>query len=861
MKVLAAAGRHAEAIKHYNSLEHTLWKQLRTVPSETTRELMESIRSRSLERIAIPTVESSGSLGGIVESQSYGMNSAATADTSVSGLPEALTRFFGRETEMDYLTRALDPVQEEPDPTRLFTLIGPGGAGKTRLGVEAARRLHDTYGGVVWFIPLTSVNSASHLRAALSEALCPHNPRMAESIEQLARVIGTSPGLLILDNFEQIAEEAALTVRSLLERAPGLRCLVTSRQRLNIEGEQQISLPPLPTPDTENDAERLRENPSVQLFVDRARKAKSDFDLTTSNAADVAALCRRLEGIPLALELAAGWSNTLTPSQLLERLSRRFDLLVSRRNDIDERHRSLLSTITWSYEQLPAHLQRLFSRLSVFRGGWTLESGEIICTDSGTVAESAPQAAFPFLDELEQLRDRSLIFAEQSGDSVRFRMLESLLEFAERQLSEEERQSLKSIHAHHFLSLAEQAHSELVGPDQIQWLHRLEADHHNLSAAVEWSASDEGETDTGLKIIGAVWRFWAARCHRPDAERLWDLMSGKPGSASLKARAGALEGLGGLALEYEDHQVAQKRLNEALAIYRDLADEAGTARTLCLLGLSLRYEGRIAQGRRLLEGSLALSEQRSDLNDTADALAGLSGCAREERDYATARLLLDRAAAIRRITGNHRGLAWCILTEGYIAILQGDLPGALPYLQDSLRLYRAIGDPALIIQPLFFLAYIARDSGDLDRAKRDGEEALALARRTLLAKKQAIFLLWLGDLAFDRKDSDQARERYIEAIRFAHERGFLYELRCALGGLARISETQGLIDRAVCLYAAGSKIEASPDFELIRKHALDIHAQLSGLKRRIDPAVFKSAWDRGRDMSHGQAVTYAIKVE
>jgi predicted ATPase len=255
--------------------------------------------------------------------------------------------------------------------------------------VEAARRLREEYGGAVWFIPLASLRSESQLIAALTHSLNPQNPGIAESSSQLAESIGLSPMLLVLDNFEQMGDDSALTVRLLLQRAPGLRVLVTSRRPLNVEGEQQFNLPPLPVPESEDAGDDLMQNPSVRLFVARAMRTKSDFNVSDTNAADIAALCRQLEGMPLALELAAGWVSSLSPSQIGDRLSRRFDLLVTRRTDIDERHRSLLSAISWSYEQLPTNLQRLFARLSVFRGGWTLEAAEAVCREpSGSTAPS-----------------------------------------------------------------------------------------------------------------------------------------------------------------------------------------------------------------------------------------------------------------------------------------------------------------------------------------------------------------------------------------------------------------------------------------------------------------------------------------
>ncbi len=378
IRLLSAAGRITDALRQFRAFEQALWKELRVVPSGAARELVDSIRLRGSatresslqkpERFENTQASDEGS-----DSKESGRNLSATS------LPAPLTRFFGRVEEISDLVESISPGERG---ARLVTLTGPGGSGKTRLSLEVARLLSRELSGGVWFVPLGELDDPKQLARAIADAIC-SNRSAEDPIEQLVETIDNRTCLVVLDNFEHLADDAATVVRTLLERLPGLRCLITSRQRLNIEGEEVFGVQPLPTPGGSDDLEELRGNPSVRLFVDRAQSARRDFALTKDNAYSVVALCRHLEGIPLAIELAAAWSSSLSPLQMLDRMSNRFELLVSRRKDLDDRRRSLWDTISWSYQQLAPELRELFARLSVFHSGWSLEAADYIFNDEG----------------------------------------------------------------------------------------------------------------------------------------------------------------------------------------------------------------------------------------------------------------------------------------------------------------------------------------------------------------------------------------------------------------------------------------------------------------------------------------------
>jgi predicted ATPase/DNA-binding SARP family transcriptional activator len=405
-----------------------------------------------------------------------------------STLPLQLTRFFGRDWELARLQRMF-----LKEGARLVTVTGPGGTGKTRLALELARHLIEPLRGAVWFVPLAELSDPQLIAGAVLDAMRVDRVSSLEPTEQLIAALSRQPVFLILDNFEQLTAGAAI-IQTLLERAATLKCVVASRQRLSIEGECEFPLLPLPIPDRADAPERLILNESVRLFVDRAQAVKPDFQVTKANAADVAELCKRLEGIPLAIELATARVQVLTPAQMIARFDERFDLLLNRKRGVASRHRSLRAALDWSYELLTPELQRFFAELSVFRGGWTLEAAEEVCQQ--------PHA----LDYLTGLRECSLIATEEDEFGMRFRMLETLREYASGRLDPDRRAMLGQRHAEFYLALAERAEPELRGPKQAEWLKQLSIEYDNLQSVLDWSKAS-CNIQIGLQVGCDIWRF------------------------------------------------------------------------------------------------------------------------------------------------------------------------------------------------------------------------------------------------------------------------------------------------------------------------------------------------------------------
>jgi predicted ATPase len=640
-------------------------------------------------------------------------------------LPLSLTRFFGRDGEIAGLQELLSPG----GPTRLVTITGPGGSGKTRLALEIARRLSPRFAGGVRFVGLADVRDPQQVpeRIAASLGLLP--TPLASPLDQVIKTLrqaGTGASLLLLDNYEQLVTAAgAALVAELMAGVPDLCCLVTSRQLLQIDGEREFALSPLPVPDHPGTPERLLEFPGVQMFVDRARMARADFPFNGRNAAAVSALCRKLEGIPLALELAAAWSQTLTPAQMLVRLQDRrcrADLLASRRRDQPERHATLRATVEWSYDLLSPDLQRFFRQLSVFQGGWTLEAAEFVTEEAQT------------LQFLTALRERSLILAEERGDAMRFRMLETLREFAEERRREdsaaEEIDVLRGRQAEWCLSLAEAAAPHLMGADQAAWLERLQVEQDNLRVALGFFLDRESAKE--LRLAVALFRFWQARGPIAEAHQWLEKGLEQPRTdddeaSSLQVRAQALEYSGTMAWYRSDVALARVRLEESIALSRELGDGIGIARAINSFAGMHSITSDTEGARDLLErglaemtalgGRAAIEGRRLLLESlTRDAVIRFEDAAAER--YGTEWLHLAQEA------GDNQQTSAVLNWLGYAAMNRWDYALGMARLTEALERAREVGAVLYSCSSLWGMGYIACFQGDIARAGRLQRDAL-----------------------------------------------------------------------------------------------------------------------------------------
>lgn len=640
-------------------------------------------------------------------------------DARPHNLPIQLSSFVGRETEMAEAARLLRT-------TRLLTLTGAGGAGKTRLALQTAAEQMDDYPGGVFLVELAPLAEPPLLVHAVAQVLgvreTPGSPLTDSLIEHLRpRTL-----LLVLDNCEHLVAPCAHLADTLLRACPDLRVLTTSRERLQIGGECVWTVPLLSVPDARAvpTVDALAPCASVALFVERAQAVLPSFALSPHNAAAVAQICRRLDGIPLALELAAARVNVLSPAQIAQRLGDVFRLLTKGSRTGLTHHQTLRAMLDWSYDQLDASEQRLLQRLSVFTGGWTLDAAEAVCSGAGIEPEDV-------LDGLDSLAKKSLVQAEDSGDQKRYRLLETLRQYGEEKLRESgDLDRMRGEHRDWFLLLAELAESQMAGPEQAAWLGRLEVEHDNLRAALKWSV--EGEPR--LRLASALHLFWRTHGHLSEGRGWLEGALTLARTAPEPMRAKAINRAGIFAWAQGDYATAKNFWEQSLTLYRNLSDKQGTAKVLNNLAMLADVQRLWPEAAQRYEEALAAYRQAGDQANVAAVLGNLGKNATAQGDYQTAERLCKESLTIRRHLGDSMAVATVLYSLAEIAYRQGDFAAARAQWEESLRLRQNLGDTAGIASSLSGLVFVAGATGDFVRAAR-----LCGAFDTLLAQSDAAF--------------------------------------------------------------------------------------------------------------------------
>ncbi len=639
---------------------------------------------------------------------------AKQAEARAANIPVQRTGFVGREKEVSAAKELLMRAD-----VRLVTVTGPGGIGKTRLAVEVANGLVERFPGGIYFVPLSSLNDPELIASAIVQTLGIRETGGQAAMEVLKKnlqELHRAPMLFVLDNFEHLMQ-AAPTVAELLAMGPQLKILVTSRSGLHLYGEHEFPVPPLALPGRSKPSlEALAKFPAIALFVQRAIAAKPDFELTRENAVTVTEVCARLDGLPLAIELAAARVKVLSPSAMLTRLESRLHLLTGGARDLPQRQQTLRATIDWSYDLLSAAEQKLFRRLSVFVGGSTLEGVEAVCDTKGDLD-------LDLLDGTSSMVDKSLLQqVEQPNGESRFAMLETIREYAREKLeASQEEAATRRAHAAYCLVLAEEATTEQTGTD---WLERFTLEHDNFRAAIEWLTAT-GDAEWGLRLGAALFRYWETREYLAEGrDRLGKLLNLKGALTPTKVRARALFAAGVLASEQGNHAAAETLVGESLDIARQLGDKQGVAVSINALAVLSRDRGDLRSAHSLFEESQVVWRELGDQQAVARSLSNLANIVALEGDAARARVLYAEALAIFRGLGDRSGVAWSLNHQGDVARDQGDSAGAQTLYEQGLAIFRELGDR-------WGVAGTLADLGNLAREQRNSATAHSLYRESL----------------------------------------------------------------------------------------------------------------------------------
>ncbi|MCW3095208.1 MAG: putative ATPase [Chthonomonadaceae bacterium] len=709
MRACAALERTAAARETYQALTQRLQDDLQAAPSHATRELAERIQ-RQPESFLPTTAETPTP----PPTPAKPSQSEATVPFAFA-MPPHRTRFFGREPELLTLRSLLDP---EAGSARLVTLTGPGGVGKTRLVLELAHQMQAVFAGGVCFLSLADITDPTLLPSLVAHAL---RIGSGAGIDVFARIAETLQGrrlLLILDNYEQLVEEGSLFVRSLLDQVATLQIVVTSRLRLELEGEREFPLSPLPTPGEQPTLDALAACASVRLFIDRARQRNPDFALTEGNRAAIGSLCAKLEGIPLALELAAGWTGMLLPEQMLARMEERFDLLVSRRRDIAPRHRTLRAAMEGSYRLLTPDLQRLFCELSVFRGGFTLET-----LQEFRAFQPEAEAALPatsLLASLADLQAHSLIRVEErpTGQTlqIRYRLLETVREFGWRQRSAEERHVLQDRHALCFqqrmrrLSAQAERIREGIRDDLRRSLDEIESDMDNLRAALRWLLFD-GDAVIGAQMAVDLDWFWMVRNFHAE-RREWSKIAFDR-TRNVELPENLRDGIGINRMHHAPRAETLAWYEERVAALRMQGRKRRLAHMLILYGDHSNEEG---VKTACMEESLALFTELGDSEHANLARAYLAGAFTLFGHYHRSLPLLEICLRYNREAGKEWDVAQILFAQGVIAFAQGDAAPAQERLREALAFYQRVEFLHQESSARCWLAAICATQGQFDEA-------------------------------------------------------------------------------------------------------------------------------------------------
>jgi len=737
---------------------------------------------------------------------------------AIGNLPAPLSDFIGREREIAEVKQLLAAH-------RLVTLAGPGGSGKTRLALQAGYELRGEYEDGVWLAELASLSDGALVAQTIATHLGVREQTGQLLIDTLADHLVSQRTLLVIDNCEHLIHACAQFAETILQRCPDLRILATSREMLGIPGESVLAVPPLRLPEeqpwkspaaAQNALGVYRQSEAVQLFVNRAASIAPHFALETENAAWVSEICRRLDGMPLAIELAAARVRTLSVQQIAQRLDDRFHLLTGGSRTADPRQQTLAATLDWSYALLSEPERKILQRLSTFSGGATLEAAEAVCAGEGINSEEV-------LDVLSHLAEKSLVTVDRpEGGETRYRLLETIRQYAREKFAESgEVDESKNRHLDYFVQWAEKAEPYLNGAEQVLWLKRFEIEHDNLRAALEWCSTADDRAEAGLRLAAITAVFWMVHGYHSEGRvRLAAALAQQAAQRPTLARAQALLRACNLAFYQSDYPAVRALAEESLAISKK-------------------------QG---LAGRLAV----------ADAIEMLAEAASETGDYAAATRFYEEALPLYREIGDLVGIGDTLKMLGWGAMRTGDYERAESRLNEGLIVCRQSGDLHQILSALSGLGELALRQGQYARAQSLLQESLAISRSMGEKWGMAIALGSLGWAALRQYDFKEMRKLLGESLAVRMETGDKGGMAWCLEKLAEAHSLESRFQQAVIIFGAAAALRAPVGSVMDAADRPDYERMISRLRTELGKEAFAAAWAEGQAMTLEQAIDYAL---
>lgn len=838
MRAFVAMGRREEAMRRYEAGVAALRDELGVEPSEETENLAAELR-------AAPAPSRPRSI----------------APPRLDALPAPPNPLIGRAPELE----ALQDLLLDPG-VRLVTIVGTGGMGKTRLAIEVARQVAADFTAGVCFVPLGSLQDAGLLMATVARVLGIEEAPGRPIVDTLAGALHERELLLVLDNVEQLLS-AAVDVAALLAGCPDLTILATSREPLEVRAEHVFDLPALSTPTSTGDggltAEAAMRYEAVALFVQRARAVRHDWRLSDADASTVATLCVRLDGLPLAIELAAVQARLLTPSALLAGLSDRFALLSAGFRDMPPRQRTMRDAIAWSHDLLTGDEQILFRRLAIFTGGCAFDAARAVAGDGlvGARQGASGDTAVSIADLLAALVAQRLLRQEETDARSRYEMLETIRDYGrERLATSGEEETLRQTHAAFFLDLVERAESELTGPEQAAWLDRLDADHDNLRAALAGTLQ-RGDRATMLRLAAPLWRFWLMRGYLNEGREWLGRSLETEAGVPARLRLAALLAAASLADHQNDSDAARDQYEQALTIATQLGDRGALASALGGLGRVAQVVGAYEQATGYLEQALPIQFELADRWNSTSTLNDLGAVAYFTGDYDRATERWTECLSLLKEIGDVRAKGRILGNLGALALQRGDLTGARELHEESLALHRGLGDPIGLASALCNLGGTLYTIGDLDGGVAMLEEALRLHRELGDDRNIAITLVNLAEVQRGRDATAMGVVLLQEAIELFHGGADRFGMAGALEALAGAISTLGSPEQAVRLFSAAASLRESIGGQRESAGQADYDRDLTAARVALGQEVFAAAWAEGAALTVDEAVAEALSLD